>query len=122
MKQAFIISGPNGCGKTILADKLIEEFKLPFINADNIALELSQGGDVGKVRLRAGKMFLKKLRDHINENKSFVVETTLAGKYYFPRILEELKRSSETDLSVFLEDQYVSECVTEFMTVQKICC
>ena len=39
MKQAFIISGPNGCGKTTLADKLVEEFKLPFINADNIALE-----------------------------------------------------------------------------------
>ena len=40
MKQVFIISGPNGCGKTILADKLVEEFKLPFINADNIAAEL----------------------------------------------------------------------------------
>lgn len=92
MKQVFVISGPNGCGKTILADKLVEEFKLPFINADNIALQLSQNGDVGKVRLQAGKLFLKKLQDHINENKSFVVETTLAGKYYFPRIIEELKR------------------------------
>ena len=92
MRQAFIISGPNGCGKTILADKLVEEFKLPFINADNIASELSQGGDVGKVKLRAGKLFLEKLRDYINEHKSFVVETTLAGKYYFPRIIEKLKK------------------------------
>ncbi len=91
MKQAYIIAGPNGCGKTTLADKLVEEFKLPFINADNIALELSQDGDLSKVRLQAGKLFLKKLQDHINENKSFVVETTLARRYFI-RIIEKLKR------------------------------
>jgi predicted ABC-type ATPase len=92
MKKVYIISGPNGCGKTVLADKLVEEFRLPFINADNIALRLSQGGDIGKVKLQAGKIFLKELRDHINENISFVVETTLAGKYYFPKIIEDLKK------------------------------
>lgn len=113
MKQAFIISGPNGCGKTILADKLIEEFKLPFINADNIALELSQGGDIGKVRLQAGKMFLKKLHDHINENKSFVVETTLAGKYYFPRIIEKLKRKKYKIILIYIFIASAAEAVNK---------
>ena len=101
-RNVYIISGPNGCGKTILADKLIEEFELPFINADNIALELSQGGDVRKVRLQAGKMFLKELNDHINENKSFVVETTLAGKYYFPKIIEKLKRRKYKIILIYI--------------------
>ena len=113
MRQAFIIAGPNGCGKTILADKLIEEFKLPFINADNIALELSQGGDVGKIRLQAGKMFLKKLQDHIKENKSFVVETTLAGKYYFPRIIEELKRKKYEIILIYIFIASAAEAVNK---------
>ena len=113
MKQVFIISGPNGCGKTIFADKLIEEFKLPFINADNIALELSQGGDIGKVRLQAGKMFLKKLHDHINENKSFVVETTLAGKYYFPRIIEKLKRKKYKIILIYIFIASAEEAVNK---------
>ncbi len=113
MKQVFIIYGPNGCGKTILAYKLIEEFKLPFINADNIALELSQGGDVGKVKLQAGKMFLKKLQDHINENKSFVVETTLAGKYYFPRIIEKLKKKKYNITLIYIFIASAAEAVNK---------
>ncbi len=113
MRRVFIISGPNGCGKTTLADKLIEEFGLPFINADNIALELSQGGDIGKVRLRAGKMFLKKLRDHISENKSFVVETTLAGKYYFPRIIEKLKRKKYKIILIYIFIASAAEAVNK---------
>lgn len=113
MKQAYIISGANGCGKTTLADKLVEEFKLPFINADNIASELSQNGDVGKVRLKAGKMFLKKLRDHINKNKSFVVETTLAGKYYFPKIIEELKRKKYKIILIYISIASADEAVNK---------
>ena len=113
MKQAFIISGPNGCGKTTLADKLVEEFKLPFINADNIASELSQGSDVAKVRLQAGKMFLKKLWDHIDENKSFVVETTLAGKYYFPGIIEKLKRKKYEIILIYIFIASAAEAVNK---------
>jgi len=112
MKQAYIISGPNGCGKTILADKLVEEFKLPFINADNIALELSQDGDVGKVRLQAGKMFLKKLQDHINKNKSFVVETTLAGRYFI-RIIEELKKKKYKIILIYISIASPEEAVNK---------
>jgi predicted ABC-type ATPase len=96
-----------------LSDKLVEEFKLPFINADNIAVELSQGDDIRKVRLQAGKMFLKKLRDHINENKSFVVETTLAGKCYFPRIIEELKRKKYKIILIYIFIASAAEAVNK---------
>jgi len=91
MKQVYIIAGPNGSGKTILAKDLVEELELAFVNADEIALELAPDGDIKKVRLRAGKLFLKKLQEHINGNESFVVETTLAGRYFI-RIIEQLKR------------------------------
>lgn len=91
MKQVYIIAGPNGSGKTILGEELSQELELAFVNADEIALELAPDGDVKKVRFRAGKLFLRKLQEHINGNKSFVVETTLAGKYFI-RIIERLKK------------------------------
>ena len=47
-------------------------------------------------------MFLKELNDHINENKSFVVETTLAGKYYFPKIIEKLKRRKYKIILIYI--------------------
>jgi len=90
MKRVFIIAGPNGSGKTILAKELTEELGLPFANADEIAIKLAPDGDVTKVRLRAGKLFLKKLAELIDNNESFVVETTLAGRYFLG-IIERLK-------------------------------
>jgi len=91
MKQVYIIAGPNGSGKTILGRELVEQFNIPFVNADDIALQLAPDGDVKKVRLQAGKLFLKELKRRIDENRSFVVETTLAGKYFI-RIIEKLKK------------------------------
>ena len=91
MKQVYIIAGPNGSGKTVLAKELVKELKLPFINADEIALSMAANGNVRKVRLRAGKLFLKELQKHIDKNGSFVVETTLAGKY-FVRIIKQLRK------------------------------
>lgn len=91
MKQVYIITGPNGSGKTILAEELIQELKLPFVNADEIALKLAPDGDIKKVRLQAGKLFLKELQKHISRDDSFVVETTLAGKYFIG-IIERLKK------------------------------
>ena len=112
MKQVFIIAGPNGCGKTTLADKLVEEFKLPFINADNIALELSPDGDVEKVKIQAGKLFLNRVKDHIREHKSFVVETTLSGKYFI-KIIEELNRKKFTVILIYISIASPEEAVNK---------
>ncbi len=80
-KVVYVIAGPNGSGKTTFAKKFIEEVPLPFLNADEIAIGLSPE-QIEKVRIRAGKMFLEKIEEHIAHNESFVVETTLAGKYF----------------------------------------
>ncbi|MEK6560859.1 MAG: AAA family ATPase, partial [Nitrospirota bacterium] len=40
-KNVYIIAGPNGSGKTTFAKELIKELNLPFVNADEIALEMS---------------------------------------------------------------------------------
>jgi len=90
MKQAYIIGGPNGSGKTVLAKELTKELVLPFINADEIALTLAPAGDIAKVRVKAGKLFLGELTDHIRKGRSFVVETTLAGRN-FAEIIKNAK-------------------------------
>ncbi|MCX7046843.1 MAG: zeta toxin family protein [Candidatus Sumerlaeota bacterium] len=81
MKEAIIIAGPNGSGKTTFASELILETGWPFMNADEIAKGMADGADFSKVRLRAGRKFLKEIGEWIAKEKSFILETTMSGKY-----------------------------------------
>jgi len=101
MKQAYIIAGPNGSGKTVLAKELIEELKLPFINADEIALTLAPAEDIARVRVKAGKLFLRKLTEHIRKGRSFIVETTLAGRN-FAEIIRKMKRDGYEVILIYV--------------------
>jgi len=101
MKRVYIIAGPNGSGKTTIAKELVEEFKLPFLNADELALTLAKGGDFRKIRLSAGKLFFKKLDEYIKNEQSFIVETTLAGKY-FVRLINILKKQQYEIILIFV--------------------
>ena len=60
MKEAYIIAGPNGSGKTTFAREFVKDVRLPFINADEIALRLAPE-DLQKVRLEAGKLFFAEI-------------------------------------------------------------
>jgi predicted ABC-type ATPase len=105
MKQAFMIAGPNGSGKTVLAKELIKELGLPFMNADEIALTLAPACDIAKVRVKAGKLFLSELTDYIRKGRSFAVETTLAGRNFTEIIKKMQKRGYEIMLIyVFVEN------------------
>ena len=84
-KELIIIAGPNGSGKTTFAIDFLATFKAEFLNADEIAKNLSPK-NFEKVRITAGKIFLKKLKSLVNQNKSFVIESTLAGNYLIPVI------------------------------------
>ncbi len=77
----YIIAGPNGSGKTTFAKEFLKETHLPFLNADEIALRLSPN-DILRARLSAGKLFFRKIDEYIQKGESFLVETTLAGKYW----------------------------------------
>jgi len=63
-----IIAGPNGSGKTTFTLQYLLLKEQPFLNADEIAKEISPE-DVSKVQLRAGKEYFK--RNLVNDNDNF---------------------------------------------------
>ncbi len=86
----YIIAGPNGSGKSTFAEEFIKEKDLVFVNADNIAHELSPDGLDRSVMFRAGKIFFQQVNQLVKDNASFVIETTLSGKYT-AKIIDRLK-------------------------------
>ncbi len=87
----YIIAGPNGSGKSTFAEELIKEKNLVFVNADIIAHDLDPDNSDISVMFRAGRIFFQKVNQLIRENASFVIETTLSGKYT-AKIIERLKK------------------------------
>ncbi len=69
LKQAHIIAGPNGSGKTTFAREFIEETGLPFVNADDIAYKLAPDGKFEHVRIKAGKLFFHELREYRHDEE-----------------------------------------------------
>ena len=78
-KTLFIIAGANGSDKTTFTLNFSTLKDLYFINADEIAKEFDSN-DMYKHKIKAGKEFFKRLHVKLQENNSFVIETTLSGK------------------------------------------
>ena len=89
-KILYIISGANGSGKSTLASELLPSEKLEFLNADEVAKEICPE-NIESVRIKAGKIVLKRLDGLLNSGKSFAIETTLAGKNHI-KTIEKAKR------------------------------
>jgi len=87
--QCYIVAGPNGAGKTTFALTYLPTIVscLDFINADEIAKGLSPL-DFEAGLLRAGRLFMESLVQHIKARKDFAFETTLSGRAYLSRIKE----------------------------------
>lgn len=86
-KECYIIAGPNGAGKTTFANEFlpIEAECLNFINADLIAKGLSPF-QPEKVAIKAGKLMIQQINEHVKRGESFAFETTLSGKGYIKKI------------------------------------
>jgi len=79
-KTVYIVAGANGSGKTTFAINFSNIKNIEFINADEIAKEYDPN-DIQKYKVKAGRIFFKRLKKSLNEENSFVIETTLSGKY-----------------------------------------
>ena len=92
MKQKimYIIAGANGSGKSTLASEFLPSEGLEFLNADDVAKDICPE-NIESVKIKAGKAVLSRLADLIDNEKSFAIETTLAGKAHI-KIIEKIKQ------------------------------
>lgn len=82
-KRIVIIAGPNGAGKTTFAREFLpNEADCPiFVNADLIAAGLAPFS-LETAAIRAGRLMLEEIDNHVRRGESFAFETTLSGLMY----------------------------------------
>jgi len=90
-KTLYIIAGANGSGKTTFALNFAAIQSLDFINADEIAKEYDPN-DIQKYKITAGKVFFQRVNQRLSEKNSFILETTLSGKY-LQKVIQKAKQA-----------------------------
>ena len=113
-KELYIIAGANGSGKTTLAEIILKEKHLEFLNADEIAREISPDA-IDKVPITAGKEYIKRLDKYFNENKSFAVESTLSGR----NIISIINRARKQFYKIILVYIFLNSCTACIERVDK---
>ena len=113
-KFLYIISGANGSGKSTLAVVLLKEKNLEFLNADEIAKEISPNA-INTVPISAGKEYFKRLKLFFDNNKSFAVESTLSGN----NIVRIIEKAKELGYKVILVYSFLQNCTTWIERVKK---
>ena len=113
-KLLYIIAGANGSGKSTLANVLLKEKKLEFLNADEIATEISPTA-IDKVPISAGKVYFKRLNEFFKSNKSFAIETTLSGN----NILRIITQARKQNYKIILVYTFLPNCTTCIERVRK---
>jgi|ERR1035437_6432630 predicted ABC-type ATPase len=85
--RILIFAGPNGAGKTTFArEYLPQEAGCPvFINADLIAEGISPF-QPDTASMKAGRLMLEIMAEHLARKESFAFETTLSGLSYARQI------------------------------------
>ena len=84
--ELILFAGPNGHGKTSLANKCLQKYPIPFINADNIYLTPNFNGSIFK----AGIIAINATDALINTDSNLVLESTLSGKNYYNKIFAKM--------------------------------
>ncbi|MDO5582233.1 MAG: dephospho-CoA kinase [Planctomycetia bacterium] len=79
-KILIILGGANGSGKSTLANVLLQKYPVEFLNADEIAKEYSKTHSPETVQSLAGREYIKRKKMLFQQNKSFILETTLSGR------------------------------------------
>ncbi len=76
--SCIILGGPNGSGKSSAYAKL--KFEGLWINADELAKEITGTNDGRAAAMAAGRAALTKIREMIETRQSFVFENTLSSQ------------------------------------------
>ena len=80
-KHLYIVAGPNGSGKSTFIQRFLPNYAdcIHFVNADLIAAGLSPFlPDIAAIK--AGKIMLEQIEEHIKAGHDFAIETTLSGR------------------------------------------
>jgi predicted ABC-type ATPase len=98
-RKILIIAGPNGAGKSTFAREFLpNDAECPaFVNADLIAAGLSPF-QPELAAIKAGKLMLKEMAEHVERGRSFAFETTLAGRGYVHMIRDWRQQGYEVKL------------------------
>ncbi len=113
-KVLYIIAGANGSGKSTLAEILLKEKKLEFLNADEIAKEISPNV-INSVPISAGKEYFKRLGIFLKSGKSFAIESTLSGS----NIIRIIKKAKQQDYKIIIVYSFLQNCTTCIERVKK---
>ncbi len=112
-KTLYIVAGANGSGKTTFALNFAKEQNLDFINADEIAKEYDPQ-DIQKYKLSAGKVFFQRVHNKLSLNESFIIETTLSGKY----LAKVIEKAHSTGFYVSLIYLYLDSSLENILRVK----
>lgn len=101
----YIFAGNNGSGKSTIRNLIIDKIGIETnIDPDGIARHLDPFNPESQ-RAEAGRLAIKLARDCIKNQRSFSVETTLAGKTFLKRIKKARENGFEiTMFYLGLED------------------
>ena len=108
-KTLYIIAGANDSSKSTLTETILEKNNLKFLNADDIAREISPDA-IDKVPITAGKIYFKRLNEYFNKNISFAVESTLSGNNIF-RIISRAKQQNYKIILIYTFLKNCSICI-----------
>ncbi len=100
-KKLIIVGGPNGSGKTTLARELLDEQKITYISADDIAYELAPKNPES-VRVKAGKEFFLRLENAISSGENILIESTLSGKSLYSLVKRYKEENGYSLILIFV--------------------
>lgn len=100
MPTLTIVAGPNGCGKSTTIAQLPIEGKENLVDGDRIAREMWPADPDGAA-ISAGREVIRRTREYLERQESFILETTLSSARTV-QLIPEAKRHGFTVAVVYL--------------------
>lgn len=91
-KTFIILGGANGSGKSTLASVLLQEYPVDFLNADEITRDFSVNYPFEVAQRLASREYVRKKQLLFQQNKSFILETTLSGRLILKTMADAKKQ------------------------------